>query len=134
MKAVLLFLFWSLSVLFLQARTILISSDQNLQKAIDSTHDFDTLILKSGTYRSVNTEIKKPLTIIGENFPVLDGQLEDEVLVVTSNNVSIIGIEVRNTKCGSMKDYAGIHVNKSQNVNIENCKLDNTMFGIYLSD
>ena len=82
----------------------------------------------------LNETIQKSLIIIGENFPVIDGQQKDEVLVVASDNVTISGMEIRNSKTGSMKDYAGLRVFKSQNVRIENCLLNNTFFGIYLSD
>ncbi len=94
----------------------------------------DTIVIEKGTFVCINETIAKPLTIIGKNYPVLDGQQQDEVLIVQSNDVKILGIEIRNSKRGSMKDYAGLRVFKSQNVHIENCILNNVFFGIYLSD
>ncbi len=107
---------------------------RELKQAISLSNAFDTLLIKSGTYTCINETINKPLTIIGENLPALDGQMKDEVLVVMSDNVSITGIELRNSKCGSMKDYSGLRVFRSRDVKIENCVLNNTFFGIYLSD
>jgi nitrous oxidase accessory protein len=95
---------------------------------------YDTVYIRQGTYPCINESISRPVTIIGEKSAILDGQEKDEVLVVLSNNVNISGIEIRNSKCGSMKDYSGLRVYRSQNVCIENCILTNTYFGIYLSD
>ncbi len=134
MKTLCFLAFLCIANLYLEGKTIFVSPAQNLQQAIDQSNDFDTLVIKPGIYYSVNTQINKPLTIIGESLPVFDGKEQDEVLLITGNHVSIDGIEIRNSKRGSMKDYAGIRVFKSQNVSIENCVLSNTFFGIYLSD
>lgn len=137
MKTVVLSCFLILVSCFLaEARTIVVCSDckvKQLTAALDIAADYDTILLKKGTYLSVNTEIKKQVVIIGEGYPVIDGQEKDEVLVVLSDNVVISGLWIKNSKRGSMKDYAGIRVNEAKNVKIINCKLENTFFGIYLS-
>lgn len=134
MKLLLVFAALCFSISVTHARTVSVTATQNLQHAIKTANAYDTLLLKAGIYASINTEIKKPLTLIGEKGTVLDGMLKDDVLVILSNDVVVSGIEIRNSKCGSMKDYAGIRVFKSRNVRIENCVLTNTFFGIYLSD
>ncbi|MFN8287974.1 MAG: nitrous oxide reductase family maturation protein NosD [Chitinophagales bacterium] len=106
----------------------------SLAKAIEVAQNGDTILVKPGTYSSINTQVNKSLTIIGLNYPVLDGQEKDEVMVITAGHVTIKGLDVRNSKRGSMKDYAGIRVFKCTDVTIEDCKLTNTFFGIYLSD
>lgn len=107
---------------------------REFKQALMLAQPFDTILVKQGNYPCISETISKPLVIIGENQPALDGQEKDEVLLIASNNVKLSGIEIRNSKCGSMKDYAGIRVFKSQNVKLENCTLSNTFFGIYLSD
>jgi len=101
--------------------------------ALAISSDYDTILIKKGNYVSVNTQVTKPLIIIGQDFPVLDGQEKDEVMVITSDNVVLSGLAVINSKRGSMKDYAGIRVTDANNVKIINCRLENTFFGIYLS-
>ncbi len=126
-----------LFISFSQGRTIILSptsSTKTFHDAVNAAKDFDTILIRAGVYSCINETINKPLTIIGENLPALDGQLKDEVLVVMSDNVNINGIEIRNSKRGSMKDFSGLRVFKSRNVRIENCTLNNTYFGIYLSD
>ena len=136
MRCLFSFLFL-LSFLFCEANVITLCSQceiKELKQALTVSKPFDTLLIKKGTYPCINETINKPLTVIGENMPALDGQLKDEVLVVMSDHVNISGIEIRNSKCGSMKDYSGLRVFKSKEVKIENCLLFNTYFGIYLSD
>lgn len=123
--------------LFCNATTVTLCKDcpvQNFKQALQVIKPYDTLVIKKGTYTCINETISKPITIIGENLPVLDGKQMDEVLVVMSNNIHLFGLAIANSKCGSMKDYAGLRVFKARNVTIENCQLTNTFFGIYLSD
>jgi nitrous oxidase accessory protein len=94
----------------------------------------DTIRIKPGVYESINTTINFPLTILGEGNVVLDGKGKDEVILVLANDVHLENLNIKNTNIGSMKDYAGIRVFKARNVSISNCKLQNTFFGIYLSD
>jgi nitrous oxidase accessory protein len=118
-------------------KTIVVSPEgemRNFMRAVFIAAPYDTVIVKKGVYPSINSIITKPLTIIGEDFPVIDGRNRDEVILVYSDSVNIIGLDVRNSNRGSMKDYAGIRVFKSKHVNILNCRLNNAFFGIYLSD
>jgi nitrous oxidase accessory protein len=137
MKIVLLFgvsLCWYVQVF---AHTISLATTgavRSFHQALQIAAPYDTIIISSGMYACVNETIQKPLTLIGQKMAVLNGQLKDEVLVVNSSNVTIRGVEIRNSKCGSMKDYAGLRISHAQYVVIENCLLNNTYFGIYLSD
>lgn len=112
----------------------LLPNTKSFRQVIGEAAAYDTILIKQGVYVCSNETITKPLTLLGGANVVLDGLSKDEVLIVTSPDVVIKDIEVRNSKCGSMKDYAGIRVYKAHNVLIENCVLNNTFFGIYLSD
>ncbi len=105
-----------------------------MHDAILAASDGDTIRIRPGTYRCVNESITKSVAIIGEGSPTLDGQQQDEVLVLTGHDILVSGINICNTKCGSMKDYAGLRVFHGYGIRIENCHLSNTFFGIYLSD
>lgn len=107
---------------------------KTLTNAINKAHPGDTILIAQGTYNSINTQINKAVTIIGINRPVLDGNMKDEVLVVTASSVQLHGLTICNSNRGSMKDYAGIRVYKCAGITIDNCRLTNTFFGIYLSD
>ena len=120
-----------------QAKTLTLCQScavKSLQDAINTATPGDTIFVKQGTYFSANTIINKELTIIGEDYPVIDGQFKDEVLTITANHVTIKGLAIHNSKTGDMKDYAGIRVFQAQYVSVINCRLDNTFFGIYVGD
>lgn len=94
----------------------------------------DTILVRKGTYTSFNTLINKELTVLGENEPVLDARFHEEVVTITSGHVKFDGFIIKNSKTGSMRDYAGIRLSSVEDVIISNNKLINNFFGIYLSD
>jgi len=137
MRDFILFFLFTMNLLLCEAKTHILCPTCNLQDfqiAVKAAGAGDTITIKPGVYPSLNTFIDKPLTIIGENYPVIDGQLKEEVITVRSNDVTIIGLNIRNSKTGDMRDYAGIRIFKVQHVQVLNCRIDNTLFGIYVGD
>ncbi len=123
--------------IYASARTIVVAPKtpvSTLDQAVGTARNGDTIIVKKGVYSSLNTLINKELTILGQNKPVLDGRFQDEVVTITCNNVKFDGFIIRNTKIGSMHDYAGIRLSNVEYVTISNNILVNNFFGIYLSD
>ena len=137
MKGLTIFILCLFLVLSAEAHTVKVCAscfNKGLQQSIDKAGANDTLILQKGAYDAVNVTINKPLTILGEDYPVLDAKNKDEVLSILADHVNIIGLEIRNTNQGSMKDYAGIRIFQAHYVSILNCHLNNTSVGIYVSD
>lgn len=119
------------------AKTIVVDQKgeiSSLSMAQEKANNGDTIIVKNGLYSSINTIINKELTILGEGYPVLNADFKDEVIIIRANNVKLNGFVIKNSKTGSIKDYAGIRLYKVKNVEISNNKLENNFFGIYLSD
>jgi nitrous oxidase accessory protein len=107
-------------------------SVSTLSEAIAQAKDFDTIIVKKGTYKEHDITINKPLTIIGENYPVIDGELKGEIITIISDNVTVDGLFVINVGSSYTEDYAAIRVRKSKNFVIQNVVLENLFFGIYI--
>lgn len=107
-------------------------SVSNIGQALRLANDGDTLLIKKAWYRVTDLVINKPVTLMGENYPVLDGEGKDEVLMVRANNVTIKGLHICNTNKGSLKNYAGILCDGVDNITIEHNLLENTLFPIYL--
>ncbi len=103
-----------------------------LKKAISIAKDFDTILVKKGTYKEHDILVNKPLTIIGKNYPVIDGEQKGEIITVTSDNVTIDGLFIINVGTSYTEDYAAIRVRKSKNFVIQNLVLEKLFFGIYL--
>jgi len=118
-------------------RTIVVSGGgavATLKQAIIIANNGDTIIVKKGVYTSLNTIINKPLTILGQDKPVLDARFQEEVVTITSDHVKFDGFVIQNTKTGSMRDFAGIRLSNVEFVTISNNILVNNFFGIYLSN
>jgi nitrous oxidase accessory protein len=104
----------------------------SIKEAVSIAKDFDTIVVKKGTYKEYNIKIDKPLTIIGENYPVIDGELKGEIITIYSDNVTLYGFYIINVGKSYTEDYAAVRVVKSKNFIIQNLKLENLFFGIYL--
>lgn len=109
------------------------SSVNSIKKAIQLANNYDQIIITSGYYAEGNIIIDKPLKIIGKNFPVLDGQEENEIITVTSDNVFISGIIFKNAGVSYLKENAAVHLDKVKNCEISDCKFLENFFGIYLA-
>jgi nitrous oxidase accessory protein len=124
-----------ISVSLLHAETIIVCKICNvnsIKEAIAIAKDFDTIRIQKDTYKEFNIIINKPLTIIGENLPVVDGELKGEIITVISDNVTIDGLLIKNVGASYTKDFAALRIRKSKNFKIKNLILENLFFGIYL--
>lgn len=102
--------------------------------AVEKAQPGDTVFVHEGTYAEGNLVLDKRLSLIGLGYPVLDGQHNCEILTVTASDVLIRGFDIRNSGQLSTLDVAGIKVLSADRVAIENCRLSDCNFGIYLSN
>jgi len=122
---------------FLWAREIVVCSIckvKSIKEAIKMANPGDKIVVKEGVYREKGIVINKPLTLIGENYPVLDGENKYEVVKITANNVVFEGFKVVNSGVSELEDIAGIKVWNAKNCVIRNNILRNNFWGIYLAN
>ena len=103
-----------------------------LKEAILHAQDYDTIIVKKGTYKEHNILVNKPLTIIGKNYPIIDGELKGEIITIISDNVTVDGLFIMNVGNSYTSDYAAVRVKNSKNFLIQNLVLEKLFFGIYI--
>ena len=103
-----------------------------LNEAIAKAKDFDTIIVKKGNYKEHDILVNKPLTIIGKDYPVIDGEMKGEIITVISDNVTVDGLFIINVGTSYTEDYAAIRVRRSKNFVIKNLVLEKLFFGIYI--
>ncbi len=130
-----LFFFLLLSGSSLWAKTIPICSScdiKSIKEGVALASDFDTLLVKKGTYKEFNIVIDKPLTLLGKDYPVIDGQDKGEVITIVSDGVTVDGLFIINVGTSYTSDYAAIRVVESENFLIQNVVLEKLFFGIYL--
>lgn len=121
----------------LAARTIIVGKNQpvtSIRKAVELVKNQDTIFVQAGVYKEGNIIITKSIVLIGENFPILDGETKFEILTVSGSDVSIEGFQFQNCGKSAMNDFASIKVIDSKNIFIENNRVINSYFGIHFSN
>ena len=103
-------------------------------EAIERAVSGDTIRVESGIYRESDLVIDKPLTLIGIDHPIIDGQHNGFIIIITADSVTVSGFEINNTGRSYVRDYAAIMIEKAKDFVIENNRLDNVFFGIYLAE
>ncbi|MEX2595069.1 MAG: nitrous oxide reductase family maturation protein NosD [Anditalea sp.] len=106
----------------------------DVKKGIALAKDYDTLYIHEGVYIESLIEINKPLSIIGINNPIIDSKGGDEIFVVTSDDVVIRGLTLKNIGVSFLKDRAAIKLIEVKRAVIESNHLVNAFFGIYLQN
>lgn len=107
---------------------------KTIKKAFEKAKNGDTVFIKKGIYREGSLTLNKAITIIGENYPEIDGQNKHENLLVQHDNVVIKNVLFSNSGSSSFKDIASLKIKDSKNVRIENCKFKNNFFGIHTTN
>lgn len=119
------------------ARTIIVGSDEQIKKikeAISLSQKGDTILVKYGIYKEGDITITKPVTLIGINFPVIDGEGKYENFIISGKNIKLFGFLIKDSRQSSSNDYAGISIIDATQIVIENNNLDNTNFGIHIAN
>ena len=115
-------------------KTITICNECSLntiKKAILNSEANDTIVVKKGTYKEYNIVVNKPLTIIGEDYPVIDGELKGEIFTIIADNVTLDGLIIINVGTSYTEDYAAVRVIKSKNFLIQNMPREKKRRGRY---
>ncbi|HEY8936809.1 MAG TPA: nitrous oxide reductase family maturation protein NosD [Cyclobacteriaceae bacterium] len=119
------------------AKTIPIGTSETIhtiKEGIALSKPGDVLLIKSGIYREGNIVLERSISIVGENFPILDGENKYEILTIHANNVVIKGLKFINTGIASMNDLAAIKAIECKNLKVVNNRFENTFFGIYFAN
>jgi nitrous oxidase accessory protein len=106
----------------------------SIKETILLANNHDSIWVLSGYYLESDILVQKPLFIYGENFPVIDGEMKNELFTVNASNVTVQGFKLINSGTSSMNDLAGVKVLDGKNVTVINNKFENTFFAIYLSN
>jgi len=117
------------------SKTIIVAPDAKLNSiktALNTAHPFDTIIVNGGIYIESDIKIKIPVTLIGKNRPIIDGNYKSEIVTIMADSVVIKGFEIKNVGFSFTKDWAGIKVDNKDHTVIEDNILLDTYFGIYL--
>ncbi|MDP4263412.1 MAG: nitrous oxide reductase family maturation protein NosD [Bacteroidota bacterium] len=103
----------------------------SINSAIAAAVNGDSIRVDNGIYREKNILINKTITLVGNNYPVLDGEHKYEIISIKADGVTVKGFRLIHSGVSSMEDIAGIKIYNRHDVNISGNILEDTFFGIY---
>ncbi len=118
-------------------RNIIVGKNQSvtsIRKAIELAKDYDSITVMPGLYKEGALQLTKSLTIIGQNYPILEGENKYEILLISGQNICIKGLTVRNSGYSALNDYASIKLVDASKVTIDGNKITNAYFAIHVSN
>jgi len=104
-----------------------------IKQAISNCSEGDTLIIKAGTYHESQIVIDKPITILGEKNAIIQSVSSSHIITIKAKNVTISGLEFKNTPVSYITDNAAIKLDEAENCTIRNNTFENNFFAIYLA-
>ncbi|MEZ4859647.1 MAG: nitrous oxide reductase family maturation protein NosD [Flavobacteriaceae bacterium] len=105
---------------------------KKIKEAINGAAPHDTIYIKKGTYKEFQIIIDKPLTIIGKDYPIVDGEEKGEIFRIISDHVTLDGLFIINVGTSYTEDFSAVRIVKSSHFVIKNLVLEKLFFGIYL--
>jgi nitrous oxidase accessory protein len=115
-----------------RAATWTVRPGESIQAAIDRAAPGDTVDVQRGRY-TANLKIAKPLHLRGINRPTLSGALQGDTIRITSPDVTIEGLIVRDSGASLLEQNAGIYVTPgSHRATIRRCDLVYNLFGLWI--
>lgn len=118
----------------LSATTIKVGNNQSvktIKQAVLIARSGDTILVEKGIYKEGNITIDKPLTLLGNDLPTIDGEKKHEPISIKSPSVTIKGFYIKSSGQSSLTDIAGIKVYNTAHITISDNKLEDNFFGIY---
>lgn len=107
---------------------------KSIKTALAMAKDGDTVLVDGGTYHEGNIKIRKRITLIGTNSPVIDGQKKYEPLSIFVPYVTVKGFMVKASGKSNMTDIAAIKIYNVRHIVIEENVIDDSFFGIYAQE
>ena len=108
----------------------IVISAADLATAVAAAHEGDTIEVRGGTYHG-SLVIDKPLTLIGHDWPVIDGGGKGTIVDILAPDSVVRGFVIRNSGSRLEDENSGLAVQAPHAV-IENNRFQETLFGIYL--
>ena len=116
-------------------RTLVVAPDRppTIAAAIQMARPGDQIVVTQGVYREPTIVIDRPLTIRGEPGAVLDGSRATHILRIEADDVTVQRLTFANVSPSHVEDRAAIRAGAVRRCRIEDNRIDNAFFGIYLA-
>src|SRR5215208_2386739 len=118
------------------AAAITVSPDgevRSIGEALRRARPGTRIVVRGGVYREPTIVVDKPVEIVGEGWPVLDGAGSRQIMSVGADDVTVRGLVFRNVGTSFVEDRAAIKVTGARGCTIEGNRIEDAFFGIYLA-
>ena len=119
-----------------RAQTIDVAPDgavRTIARALELARPGARIVVHPGVYREPTIVVRTPVEIVGEGDPVLDGEGKRQIMTVLAPDVTVRGLHFRNVGASYVEDRAAIKVVETTGCAIEDNRIDDGFFGIYLA-
>ncbi|HWL39448.1 MAG TPA: nitrous oxide reductase family maturation protein NosD [Gemmatimonadaceae bacterium] len=107
---------------------------RSVRSAISMASPHDRIVVDKGLYRERSTiVVDKPLTLVGEGWPVLDGENARQIMLVTADSVTVRGFRFEHVGTSFREDWAALRVDDAVGCRIDGNRFEDSFFGIYLA-
>ena len=104
-----------------------------IQRLVDAASTGATVEVPSGRYAG-DLIIDRPIHLVGRGRPLLVGSRSGSVIRVRAAGVTVEGIDIDGRGGGDLgRDASGVHI-AAPGVTVRDCRIVNTLFGIYLRE
>jgi nitrous oxidase accessory protein len=115
---------------------IVVGPDQPVQRITDAlgiAPEGATIRVLAGTYRESPLRILRSVTLVGDGFPILDGEGDRTVIEIASDGVEVRGFRITGAGTSHVRENAGIYIGQVSRCVVEGNRLEENFFGIYLA-
>jgi nitrous oxidase accessory protein len=114
------------------AATLVVRPGEAIQPVLDRAAPGDVVEVHRGHYAG-NLRIERPLTLRGIDRPTIDGQSRGDTIRVTSPDVRLEGLIVRDSGTSLLEQNAGIYLQPgSHRAVVARCDLTHNLFGLWI--
>ena len=106
---------------------------RSLTAALRLARPHARIVVRPGRYQEPRIVIDRPVSIQGQGWPTFVGG-EHEVISVTADSVTLRGLVIEHVAGSAAEDRAGIRFTRVRHCAVENSRLFDTFFGIYLAE
>ncbi|MEO8029722.1 MAG: nitrous oxide reductase family maturation protein NosD [Gemmatimonadota bacterium] len=105
----------------------------SLARALELAHPGDTILVGPGLYHEPTLMVDRRVTILGHDWPVVDGSGDHDLFQVHADSVEIRGLVIQHVGFSTIEDRAGIKATGVTGCRIVGNRLVDAAFAIYLA-